>query len=192
MPHAASSSARARKSRRSTSVAPPASRLRMVISVSIRIGFAETAGFSENPAVALVAAPVAARHDRVGEREEAVLVAALVVQPLDVELELLVEHALQPPGGHVPLRLAVDGVADRHVVGGDGFRHRAGRAAHPEEPAHDFLARPDLRDRSVPARIEIDAERLLVRVRLLVADDELAHPSPWLLIRHGCTSLELY
>ena len=145
-----------------------------------------------HPAVALVAAPVAARHDRVGEREEAVLVAALVVQPLDVELELLVEHALQPPGGHVPVRLAVDGVADRHVVGGDRLRDRAGRAADPEEPAHHFLARPDLRDRSVPARVEIDAQRLLVRVRLLVADDELGHPSPWLLIRHGCTSLELY
>ena len=42
-----------------------------------------------HPAVALVAAAEAARHHRVGEGEEAVLVAALVVQPLDVELELL-------------------------------------------------------------------------------------------------------
>ena len=142
-----------------------------------------------HPAVALVAAPVAAGHDRVGEREEAVVVTALVVEPLDVELELVVEHALEPPGGHVPVRLAVDGVADGHVVGGDRLRDGARGAAHPEEPAHDLLAGPDLGDRPVPARIEVDAQRLLMRVGFMSADDELGHPSPCLLTRPCCCRL---
>jgi hypothetical protein len=131
-----------------------------------------------HPAMALVAAAETARHHRVGEREKAVLVAALVVQSVDVELELVVEHALQPPGRDVAVHLAVDGVADRHVVGGDRLSDRAGRAAHPEEPAHDLLARPDLGDRSVPARIEVDPQRLLMRVGLVSAGDELCHPFP--------------
>ena len=48
-----------------------------------------------HPAVALVAAPVAARDDGVGEGEERRVVAALVAEPLEVELELVVEHRLQ-------------------------------------------------------------------------------------------------
>src|SRR6202011_2737868 len=50
--------------------------------------------------------------------------------------------------------------------------------ADPEEPAHHFLAGPDLRDRPVPARVQVDAKRLLVRVGLMRADDELGHASP--------------
>ncbi len=129
-----------------------------------------------HPAVALVAAPVAARHHRVGEREEAVRVAALVVQPLHVEVELMVQHVLQPPRRDVPLGLAVDRVADRHVVSGHGLGHGARGAADPEEPAHDLLAGPDLRDRPVPARVQVDAQCLLVRIGLM--RDELRHASP--------------
>jgi hypothetical protein len=127
-----------------------------------------------HPAVALVAAPVAARDHGVREGEEAVRVAALLAEPLDVELELLVEHALEPPHGDVPIRLAVLGVADRHVVGGDGLRDRARGPPDPEEPADDLLARPDLRDRPVPARIQVDTECLLVRIGLMSAH-ELGH-----------------
>src|SRR5215467_11457929 len=60
-----------------------------------------------HPAVALIAAPVAAGHHRIGKREEAVVVAALIAEPVDIELEFLVEHALEPPGGYIPVRLAV-------------------------------------------------------------------------------------
>jgi len=128
-----------------------------------------------HPAVALVAAAVAPRHHGVGEREEAVRVAAVVVEPLDVELELLVEHPLQPAHGHVPLCLAVDRVADGHVVGGDGFRHGTRGAADPEEPADYLLAGPDLRDRPVPARVQVDPQRFLVSIGLMSTADELGH-----------------
>ncbi len=117
-----------------------------------------------HPAVALIAALVTARYHRIGKREEAVLVTALIAQPLDVKLEFLVEHALEPPGGHVPFRLAVHRVADSHVIGGDRLRDGASCAAHAEEPAHHLLAGPDFSDRSVPAPIEVDAQGLLVGV----------------------------
>src|ERR1039457_1946000 len=42
----------------------------------------------------------------------------IIAEPVHVELEFLVQHALEPPGGHIPVRLAVDGGADGHVVRG--------------------------------------------------------------------------
>ncbi len=134
-----------------------------------------------HPAVAFVTAPEAARHHRVSEREEAARVAALITEPVDVELEFLVQHALQPPDGDVPLGLAVDRVADRHVVGGNRLSDSAGGAPDPEEPANHFLARADFRDRAVPPRIQVDAQGLLVGVGLMGADHELGHASPCLL-----------
>ena len=81
-----------------------------------------------HPAVALVAAAVAAGHHRVGEGEEAGAVAAAVAEALDVEVELVLEHRLQAPERHVAVGLAVDRVADLHVVGRHRLGDRAGRA----------------------------------------------------------------
>ena len=84
----------------------------------------------------------------------------------------------------VALSVAVDGVAHLHVVGGDPLGDGARRAADAEEPAHHLLARADFREGSVPARIEVNAQSLLMRVGLLGADDGLrlfvplpAHPA---------------
>ena len=81
-----------------------------------------------HPAVALVAAAIAAGHHGVGEREERRVVAALVAEPVQVELELVVEHRLEPAHRDVAVGLAVDRVADGHVVGRDRLGHRPGRA----------------------------------------------------------------
>jgi hypothetical protein len=142
-----------------------------------------------HPPVALVAAPEAARHDGVGKGEERRPVTALVAEPVDVELEFLVQHALQPAGRDVPVGLAVHGVADRHVVGRHGLGDRAGRPADPEEPADDLLAGPDLGDRAVPARVKVDAQRLVAGVGVVGASDELGHRSPCLLTRFVMISL---
>src|SRR5580704_13553531 len=133
-----------------------------------------------HPAVALVAALEAARHDRVGEREEAAFVTALMAEPLHVQLELGIQHALEPADRDVPVRLAVLSVAHGHVVGRDRLRDGARGATDPEEPAHDLLTRPDLGDRPVPARIEVDAQGLLVRVGLVRVNHGLGHPAPCL------------
>jgi hypothetical protein len=88
-----------------------------------------------HPAVTLVGAEIIPRRDGVGENEEGGLLAALLVEPLDQQLELVIEHVLQPRLADVALALAVDGVGKRHVVGGDRLGQRAGGAADPEEPA---------------------------------------------------------
>ena len=118
-----------------------------------------------HPAVALVAAAVAAGDHGVGEGEERRVVAALVAEPVQVELELVVEHRLQPTLGDVAVGLAVDRVADRHVVGRHRLGDRAGGSAGAEEPAGDLLAGADLGDRAVPAQIEVDLQGLLQGVR---------------------------
>ena len=58
---------------------------------------------------------------------------------------------------------AINGIAHRHVVSGDGFRNRAGGAADAEEPAGDLLASADFGEGAVGRGIQIDAQGLLMR-----------------------------
>ena len=131
-----------------------------------------------HPAVAFVAALEAPGHDGVGEGEEGGVVAPPVAQPVDVERVLVVQHGLQPGLGHVTVDLAVDGVADRHVVGGDRLGDGARGAAHPEEPPGHLLAGADFGHRPVPARIQVDPQGLLVGVDRLHVAEEAAHNLP--------------
>src|SRR5437016_11314171 len=111
-----------------------------------------------------MAAAVASRHHRVGKGEERRVIAALLPEPLDVEVELVVEHCLEPPARDITLRVPINGVAHFHVVSRDALRDRPGGAADAEKPAHDLLPGADLGERSVPARIEIDPQRLRMRI----------------------------
>ncbi len=117
-----------------------------------------------HPAVALVVPLEAAGHHGVGEGEERRAVAPGVTQAVEVELELVVQHRLQPGHGDIPVGGAVDGVADGHVVGRHRLGDRPGGAAGPEEPAHHLLTGPDLGDGAVPTGVEVDAQGLLVGI----------------------------
>ena len=77
---------------------------------------------------------------------------------------LVVEHRLEPLPADVALALAVDGVADGHVVGRHALGDRAGGAADAEEPAHHLLPGADLGKRAVAPRVEVDLQRLGVRI----------------------------
>src|SRR5207245_8053486 len=89
---------------------------------------------------------------------------ALFAKPLDVEVELVVEHCLQPPPRDITLRVSINGVAHFHVVSRDALRDRPSGAADAEKPAHHLLSGADFRKRSVPARIEVDPQRLRMRI----------------------------
>ena len=121
-----------------------------------------------HPAVALVGALEVARRNGVGEHEERGRVAAALAQPAEVQCVLVVEHRFQPLPADVAVALAVDGVADRHVVGRHALGDRAGGAADAEEPAHHFLPGADLGERAVAAQVEIDGQRFALGVRTLV------------------------
>ena len=75
----------------------------------------------------------------------------------------MVEHLLDPFPRDIPWRLAVDGVADGHVVGGNRLRDGSGCAAHGEEPAGHLLPSADLGEVAVDGVVEIDGEGPLSR-----------------------------
>ena len=135
--------------------------------------------FDSHPSVSFVAAAEASRRHRIGEGEEGSVIAALLPEPLDVEIELAVEHRLQPPARDITLRVSIDSVTHFHVVSRHALRDRAGRAADAEKPAHHLLPGADLRERPVPARIEIDLQRLRMRINrfLFHVAADLAFPA---------------
>ena len=116
-----------------------------------------------HPGVALVATLERAGRRGVGKDEEPRPVAPHAVEPFVQEHILMVEHLLDSFPRDIPLRLAVDGVADGHVVGGDRLRHRACRAAHGEEPAGHLLAGADLGEVAIDRVVEIDGDGPLGR-----------------------------
>ena len=119
-------------------------------------------GLEANPQPAL--AFFAARRHGVGEDEERRLAPTRFIQPFEQQIVLVVEHGPEASAAHVILRRTVDRIAHRHVIGRDGLRHRAGRAARAEEPARNLLSRADLRERAVAPGVEVDPLGLLIRV----------------------------
>ena len=118
-----------------------------------------------HPAVAFVGALEVSGRDRVGEHEEGGRVAAAFAQPAEVQLVLMVEHRFQPLPADIAIALAVDGVADGHVVGRHALGDRARRPADAEEPADHFLPGADFGKRAIAACIEIDGQRFALGIR---------------------------
>ena len=85
-------------------------------------------------------------------------------QAFEVELVFVFEHRFETGARDVAFGVAVDRVADGHVVGRHRLGDGAGGGPGAEEPAHDFLAGPDFGEGAVAAVVEVDAQRLAVRV----------------------------
>lgn len=77
-----------------------------------------------DPRVPLPFTVMRGRRHRVGEGEEAGHRATFSLQSIDQESVLMVEHLLQPLTGNIALRVAVDRVADTHIIGGNTLCHR--------------------------------------------------------------------
>ena len=117
-----------------------------------------------HPTVGFAGLEMAARGDGIGEYEEACGIAAPGFEAFEHELVLVLEHDLEALAADVAIAVAVDGVADDHVIGGDALGDGAGGATDAEEPAGDFLACADLGEGAVFAGVEVDAEGLLVSI----------------------------
>ena len=109
-----------------------------------------------DPGMPLALAVMRRRRDRVGEGEEAGGRAAFGLQSVDQQSVFMIEHLLEALPGDVTLRVAVDGVADPHVVGGHALRHGPRGAARLEEVADDLLAGADLGEGAVGGTIQVD------------------------------------
>ena len=98
-----------------------------------------------HPAVALVR-PRELRAATVSANTKKRVVSPRVASSRSIEQGVLVVEHGERRSRDVAAGLAVDRVADGHVVGGDGLGDRAGRPADPEEPAGHLLAGADLRE----------------------------------------------
>ena len=119
-----------------------------------------------HPAVRFVVAPEAAGGHSIRKDEELTFRADRGIKAFDEELDLVIEHRVEPRAADVAPASAVDGVAERHVVGGDRLGNRSGGTAHRKKPSRDFLAGPDLCKRPVELAIPIDLECLLAHLRI--------------------------
>ena len=113
-----------------------------------------------NPGVPLPFAIMRGRRHRISEGKEAGHRATFSFQAIDQKAVLVVEHLLEPLTGDIALRVAVDCVADAHVVGGNTLRHRTRGSARLEEVPDHFLPSPDLGKGPVGRPVEIDGQRL--------------------------------
>ena len=73
----------------------------------------------------------------------------------------MLEHLLDPLPRDVPGSLAVDRVADLHVVGRHRFGHRAGGSPYGEEPPRHLLPGPDLGKRPINLPVDVDGQGTL-------------------------------
>ena len=107
--------------------------------------------------------------DGIGKGEKGAAVAPGGIEALEEQVEFQIQHGTEPAAADVACRRAVDGVAHGHVIGGDGFGHRAGSFADVEEPAGHLLAGADFGKGSVLLGVQIDLERLLTGVEFFFA-----------------------
>jgi hypothetical protein len=106
---------------------------------------------------------ITARHHRVGKNKKAGRRAAFLLQAFQQQRVLVVQHGFQPLAADIAIGMAVNGVADGHVVGRNGLGDGAGGAADAEEPPGHLLPGADFRKGAVFGRVQIDLERLLMR-----------------------------
>jgi hypothetical protein len=107
-------------------------------------------------------------RNRAGKNEEGGLVAPRRVEPLQQQVIFVIEHRLQPAAADVTIGWPVNGVADGHVIGGNGFGNGAGGAAGAKKPAGNLLRCANLGKGAVAPGIVIDPVRLLVGFEPLV------------------------
>ena len=114
-----------------------------------------------HPGMPVIPPGMSLRGGGIGKGEEARARTARLLQPLPEKGELVVEHLLDPLARDITGRLAVDRVADFHVVGRHRFGHRAGRAPDGEKPPRHLLAGPDLGERAVDLPVDVDGQGTL-------------------------------
>src|SRR2546421_7238666 len=101
------------------------------------------------PAMRFAAMFKTARRDCVGKNEKCFFGAEFLVEALDEQIVLVVEHRLETNAANVTVSRSVNRVAECHVIGGHGLGHCARRAAHAKESASNFLARTNFSEGAI-------------------------------------------
>ena len=78
-----------------------------------------------HPAMGFIVAAEAARRDGIRKNKESPVVSCCGSQSFDKELLLVFQHGLEALAAHIAARGTIDGIAEGHVVGGNGFCNRS-------------------------------------------------------------------
>src|SRR5258706_6161412 len=105
-------------------------------------------------------------RDGVGKDEKSSAAPPFFSQALEQKIVFVIEHGTQPAPADVTVRGTVNGIADCHIVGGNGFGDGPRRAAGAKEATRHFLAGAHFGEGAVTLRIVIDALRLLTGIEL--------------------------
>src|SRR5260370_3587923 len=73
----------------------------------------------------------------------------------------MVQHEFQPLAGDIPYRLAVDGVAENHVIRRYGLGNSPGGPTGMKKLSCNLLTGPDFRKRSILRFVEVHVSSLL-------------------------------
>ena len=98
---------------------------------------------NSHPAVAFIVTPITLGGDGVGEGKERCLLTSLFGEPFVEEPVFVVEHGNEPFARDIARSLAVNLVAESHVVSRHGLGDCARGTAGLEKQAGHFLAGPD-------------------------------------------------
>jgi len=118
-----------------------------------------------HPAVAFAGAFVVGGRDGVGVNEKRAAVAAGFIEPFGQQLVFVVEHLLQALARDIAAGLAVDVVAELHVVGRHALGDGARRPASLEKLPRHLLPRADFGKGAVNFGVEIDGQGFLAGVQ---------------------------
>ena len=114
------------------------------------------------PAVGLVRALEISRRDCVGENKKGRPLAPLLREARDQQIVFVVQHERETLLGDIAGGLAVNGIAERHVISGNRFRDGTRGGAGLEKHAGDLLPGANFGERAIDGLIEVDRQRLAV------------------------------
>ena len=117
------------------------------------------------PAMPGAVVPVAFDFYRIAEGKEAGVFATLGAQAVDELGKFVVQHAFQSFFRNVALDRPVQGVADGHVISGNGFGHCSGGSGCPEKPVGRFLSGSDFRKGAVNGGSQVELEGFVLCLR---------------------------
>jgi hypothetical protein len=108
--------------------------------------------------VAIICAFEIACRDGVSESEKRGCVSTALAESFEVESVFVVQHVLKSFTTNIAFALAINRVANGHVIRGHTLGYRASGPSDSKEPAYYLLARTDFRKGAIAVRVEVDGE----------------------------------
>ena len=87
---------------------------------------------------------------------------------------------MEPGSADITPTGTINGIGKGHVVGRNRLRHGAGSSAYGKESTGDILARTDLRESAIDARLHVNLKSLLLNLQFGLGHTDIVAPQPGL------------